>query len=1218
VKRVQNKSIVLRFHSLFGATINRNTLKSICAATAFLMLSTGGLLAFGGEDATNGNPWHHEDITKRALTGYADYEDLGFGAAASAIAWHSDNIDSYLYNPIFWAQGGRKRLQAALVGYEELAKLHFDDTFTSAGLKATWQRYAAGTIAGLYWASLQGVSGDMAAGQNILGVSLHVVQDFYSHSNWVDDPGRRCQTVLQTPRDERFSASLYSGAYELPQSGAPKHHGAYSVSCSLLRGETMDEVLDPICTGYSPFQNLGICQDWRVCQGGSEVVISLNDAARTGWVYLEPAGIALDNTWLSRVQAPNRGLVDAENLKFLDGRGGTHLTVDECDDIINAGDRAVCQQDADMMFAITKDLAMRSSVEWLQYLEEVMTAMGPKQQAFWNNLKSFSSSPAAREQQFEDFSKLPYQFLSAGPYPVSNPSTPEREIAGSSNGWYLRVRLRTSSDTFAGTDSDIKAIVTVNGRKQAPILLDYLRTDARDGRVTSPLLVYNDFETGANDVYTIGPFSARPSAIEFYNDSGSGGEVLDAIWTDFTHIISNGVTGARRALLSLIGGNTDYVASAFGYYDYDELVRFFAAAPNEPGGTGFRIKTLTLDGGDEGKHQITIRFRPVPTILSDEQRQKNWLGFEIQLQRLTTINESKVDQGSTSDEPFVILHMAPLNGLRENSSTYLSPVVKDMDDGDFHIFPRRTGSARYVKVPPAGGLVLGAQVWESDTENAYDRNQLRLTFESGFDEETRQASGRFLDEVGRLLAADWKLDEVEVFAFERGAIPTAGPVLNARNIDEIEGDETSRRFHLNWSKVRPLLTAEMTINSWTAAPVGTEILKGEWDTQGVICDGTPQDGRVDLTVEDPNVSGSFAGENQCLPSGSELLSGAFNGQILQATLQTPVPPVEEDPAETVAPVVLPGDQRPDYFNPDIDPNLSLEGNWIIKWARPEQGDVLTGYATLLKGASYGCVGDNGCWYQFTRRPDSAWNLSFWMPPDSGNSGGVTLHPNGKLEVEYGNYHLGYWGGNSAGTATGDTITGRWSYGEQGGSEIWTRVQSAVEQVEVLRDEQWIRLPVGDPVEAQVPYSAANNNMRGNRPGFWLNLYGSNLWGQHYYWMPRSSDIEISGIGYICAGENPPYPVHSNSHVCLNSGGVSGVQIYFNAWAGAKPGRQALYFDDQVIEFNLDITGHPDAVVEEVVATSRPVELSFESCSVLREINPPEGIAPLILRRVGSY
>jgi hypothetical protein len=156
--------------------------------------------AFGTEDLLNG-PFHHEVITEEAakaveFKGELSSETSGNAARTEALhtlGWNADYIDSYLYSPYWWAaDAGLDRFKVSLSTSHELERLHFDDLFSSDQVHHTWRRYTTGTMAGLLWAANRYKNGDTSAihaAQNIVSVSLHAMQDFYSHSNWVDDPG---------------------------------------------------------------------------------------------------------------------------------------------------------------------------------------------------------------------------------------------------------------------------------------------------------------------------------------------------------------------------------------------------------------------------------------------------------------------------------------------------------------------------------------------------------------------------------------------------------------------------------------------------------------------------------------------------------------------------------------------------------------------------------------------------------------------------------------------------------------------------------------------------------------------------------------------------------------------------------------------------------------------------------------------------------------------
>ena len=189
---------------------------------------------FAGEDIFLGNPFHHEVLTKQALN------QSGFSLeAADDASWHADYIDSYLYNPEWWfnplKRGGLDRFKAVLSIKPDLEKLHFDDLGTSKQVVSMWKRYMGGSLAGLYWAAeiyekvrsedldREDLDPDpIAAAHNIIGVTMHSIQDFYSHSNWIDEIDRRGMSFLDSCEAEDLV--LYTGWFADPNS-SPKPHG---------------------------------------------------------------------------------------------------------------------------------------------------------------------------------------------------------------------------------------------------------------------------------------------------------------------------------------------------------------------------------------------------------------------------------------------------------------------------------------------------------------------------------------------------------------------------------------------------------------------------------------------------------------------------------------------------------------------------------------------------------------------------------------------------------------------------------------------------------------------------------------------------------------------------------------------------------------------------------------------------------------------------------
>ncbi|MDR3658007.1 MAG: hypothetical protein P4L48_20820 [Mycobacterium sp.] len=74
-----------------------------------------------------------------------------------------------------------------------------------------------------------------------MGVGLHAIEDFYSHSNWVDDPSRRsswrsyASPLIAGPGDPREALPLYTGGYEQAPQATFKPHGRFTLDCSLMR-----------------------------------------------------------------------------------------------------------------------------------------------------------------------------------------------------------------------------------------------------------------------------------------------------------------------------------------------------------------------------------------------------------------------------------------------------------------------------------------------------------------------------------------------------------------------------------------------------------------------------------------------------------------------------------------------------------------------------------------------------------------------------------------------------------------------------------------------------------------------------------------------------------------------------------------------------------------------------------------------------------------------
>ena len=207
---------------------------------------------------------------------------------------------------------------------------------------------------------------------------------------------------------------------------------------------------------------------------------------------------------------------------------------------------------------------------------------------------------------------------------------------------------------------------------------------------------------------------------------------------------------------------------------------------------------MLIDGGDEGKYELTYRLRPTPWAITDPlQIADRWQAFEVQAGALKVIKESRLDRGTGGDEPFVVFLVSPLNGIEDEFSSDVSTPLVDMQDGQQRFLPRVTGSAKIVKVPPKGGVVISVRAFEFDSENQADRDNLRLAFLTALDDEEREAQAKFARALGGATGADWIVRSLEAFAFKRDATPQAGPVLTVSTLGEVEGGGESKAYPLD-------------------------------------------------------------------------------------------------------------------------------------------------------------------------------------------------------------------------------------------------------------------------------------------------------------------------------------------------------------------------------------------------------------------------------------
>ncbi len=97
-------------------------------------------------------------------------------------------------------------------------------------------------------------------------------------------------------------------------------------------------------------------------------------------------------------------------------------------------------------------------------------------------------------------------------------------------------------------------------------------------------------------------------------------------------------------------------------------------------------------------------------------------------------------------------------------------------------------------MPRGTGLIVAIQVLESDDETPATRAQLLSNFASTFQTRTANPRSQLVDAVGTVLAPDWRIADVEAFAFRRGSVVEAGTVLPRTVVNDWLNAGSSRTF----------------------------------------------------------------------------------------------------------------------------------------------------------------------------------------------------------------------------------------------------------------------------------------------------------------------------------------------------------------------------------------------------------------------------------------
>ena len=531
------------------------------------------------------------------------------------------------------------------------------------------------------------------------------------------------------------------------------------------------DIMDDLCGALSPINDSGLCRRWRECKMNSvpthpDEIFGV--PIPVDIVYMQPPGVALDNTWLARINAHQRDLPAGEDPAAV----GPELF-----------DRAV-------------KLATAHTEAWLKQLGGIMRDLGDAEEAFWTDVRTvartgdldssfLTDSLASTDddiEQFEKADKLPSTFLSAGNYPP--------DPGGADEGWFVRLQLRTDDDDFdAGTNADIDVRFT----DDQTFRLDHGQKDNR-------LLEHDDFQRGDDTWYVVGPFAQPPGGMTLINHGAGIGDIVEAAWEDLKSILSDVIERIEEFLLSLIGGNADFVGT-------DKLTRSWAELLDIEARGGQDYELRCVGDGDYKIHgRITATFQPDGS-----------LQVGVLPQILECVKETS---GAGSDEPFLlhIVNSPAANKIVKGRSKVFED--EDVDTGDSVALGM---PETRIEVPRHGGLIIANAVWESDSEGSDKRDELLNEFALKFDEGTESFRSQFLDAIGEAILPDWRLAAVDAYAFRRGYLTRTTPLAVDRQVNQWV--EAGGELHVPFDQPGPTRTVVVpalrpAIESHTLLPGG--------------------------------------------------------------------------------------------------------------------------------------------------------------------------------------------------------------------------------------------------------------------------------------------------------------------------------------------------------------------------------------------------------------
>ncbi len=271
---------------------------------------------------------------------------------------------------------------------------------------------------------------------------------------------------------------------------------------------------------------------------------------------------------------------------------------------------------------------------------------------------------------------------------------------------------------------------------------------------------------------------------------------------------------------------------------------------------------------------------------------------------------------------------------------------------------------------------------------------------------------------------------------------------------------------------------------------------------------------------------------------------------------------------TIAFVLLANAAFAQFPTQDGEVPFNAEGNWIAEYVDyPQKGEVSKSALTVARPwkMEYEALPQGGGRWFFARQ-EGPWQLRKTGGGGYLSWGGGRVSVNaGQVRVDHPTLMLGNWGGVSEVSASGpNAMRGNWTYQEEyGGAVAWRRAVSKLEKVVFTSGGVKTEARPGTPARVEVNYSGPGNDMRGNRPAFYVSIHGKNFWGHHVIDLGGAIDLEPRD-----------FKTFEGEVKGLGPDSVAGKWFTVIVWPRAKPGRKTLWIDHQSIELDLVVNGYP--------------------------------------------